>query len=71
MTRLTWPGRSRGDLPLVDARTDVVVECNVCHVAGVLEVEADRAAVLQADWEVMACAFTPHCIGHVWPEAIN
>jgi hypothetical protein len=49
----------------------LLVECTVCHVAGVVEAQASESPTLRAGWQALACVFTDGCPGHVWPEMPN
>jgi hypothetical protein len=51
--------------------SDLVVECTVCHVAGVVEAHHAETSVLRASWTALPCPFTDGCIGHAWPDAAN
>lgn len=53
----------------------LLVECTVCHVAGLLEWPEGPLPLPQrlpaGHWPQMACVFTDGCAGHVWPEWPN
>jgi hypothetical protein len=71
MSEQAWPWWTTP--PAVPSRhsSSLLVECTVCHVAGVIEAEAREVGPLAASWAALDCLFTPGCIGHVWPEALN
>lgn len=50
---------------------EVLVQCNVCHVAGVVEALPWERDAVSAAWPSVPCVFTKDCTGHIWPDDPN
>ncbi|HUR61729.1 MAG TPA: hypothetical protein VM286_05125 [Candidatus Thermoplasmatota archaeon] len=72
MVRLSRPPRAVSPAAtLLEPLSALAVDCNVCHVRGVIDLGPMEAGRLGTSWESLGCVFTEGCIGHVWPEALN
>lgn len=57
-----------------EAGGGILLECQVCHAAGLLESAPGKPDPFLAParaWPSIACPFTPGCLGHLWPQQRN
>ena len=66
------PAENVGAPPhLLQDHGQLLVQCTVCHIAGVVEALPLERGALRATWPSVACVFTDGCVGHMWPDALN